>query len=67
MPNPKYDDQFRKAECEGKKSWPSPQAVYSTLGSRRSVKIKKANVFHCKYCGGYHIGHMKRKRKGNGR
>lgn len=49
---------LREKACTGKIRYTTPEQAYS---ARRSTNRKHytgpMNVYKCKFCGGYHIGH----------
>lgn len=52
---------IRRKSCQSKKRYSTMDEAYSAL--RQAIKREETfkgamNVYPCKFCGGYHIGHI---------
>jgi len=60
--------QSRSRSCRGKRRYETrEQAVqYATWRMRTTGATRKdTDVYKCRYCGGFHVGHRPRKRRAN--
>lgn len=48
---------FNKS-CYGKIRFDDKETADKAMWSYRKAYASRMNSYHCKFCGGYHIGHM---------
>jgi hypothetical protein len=59
----RHNDGIKVAQCDGKERFDSHEQASKVAGRKSRRHEMRANVYHCRICGGFHIGNRPRFRK----